>query len=106
MTPMDVGMLTNSVTASSSVKELVESNNSASSVIEVVAAMMNMAMPSSNGATIQFTGRSGKVYVIEASSDLSNWTPISTNLSLQEAITVIDEKSMESTSRFYRAVEQ
>lgn len=106
VSPMTLGTLTNSLNVASTVRELDESDNSIQVLNEVVASTMNVGGDQDGAFMFQVQGRNGKIYVIEASSDLSNWTPISTNISLSEAITIIDEKSMESKERFYRAVEQ
>jgi subtilisin-like proprotein convertase family protein len=43
-------------------------------------------------------------HVIEASSDLRNWTPISTNTPLSSTTLFVDPYAASSPSRFYRAV--
>jgi hypothetical protein len=57
---------------------------------------------SSNKFTLQLEAPAG-TYVIEASSDLTQWTPIlTTNVSLAP-VTITDPASSRTGNRFYRA---
>lgn len=51
-------------------------------------------------------GEQSKSYVIEASSDLLNWQPISTNTMSNIPCTVMDPAAQSLPTRFYRAVAQ
>jgi hypothetical protein len=49
---------------------------------------------------IQFTGYDGFAYIVEASPDLMNWTPIGTNYTTNGSFTFTDASS--ASQRFYR----
>ncbi len=55
--------------------------------------------------TLQLTGMPGKTYVLQASTDLVNWTPISTNVPPATIQTLIDANAANFPQRFYRAVQ-
>jgi uncharacterized repeat protein (TIGR01451 family) len=62
-------------------------------------------MCSSDGAfQATVTGQPGKVYVIESSVDLINWTPCSTNTLSGSIWTFVDPGTASSNCKFYRAV--
>jgi hypothetical protein len=56
-----------------------------------------------NGFNLQLSGPSGSNYVIEASTDLNSWTPISTNAAPGGSVTYTDTAATNLLSRFYRA---
>ncbi len=60
-----------------------------------------------SGGTIQFqiTSVAGKSYVLQASPDLINWTPISTNTAPSNITILTDTNIVNFPTRFYRAVE-
>ncbi|MDA7916363.1 DUF11 domain-containing protein, partial [Verrucomicrobia bacterium] len=107
LSPQAVGTLNDTITVSSSVTDSSSADNTTNVDIDVVSAMMGQSAAMNGGQFMfQVQGQIGRVYVIEASSNLTDWSPISTNLSLSEAIMVIDDKASGSKERFYRAVEQ
>ena len=56
-----------------------------------------------NGPAITLSGSSDQTYVLEASSDMHNWTAISTNLTDASGLfTFIDTDASNHPSRFYR----
>jgi subtilisin family serine protease len=55
---------------------------------------------------LQLQGQPGRSYVIEASSDLDEWTPITTNAPVDGLIQVIDRNAANHAVRFYRATER
>ncbi len=57
----------------------------------------------SQGFAIQIQGQPGQRVVLEASSDLIRWLPISTNTLTGGSATVIEPASTPQTGRFYRA---
>ena len=56
-----------------------------------------------NGQTnLKFTAPSGTTYVLEVSNNLSNWTPLQTNVTTAAESTYIDSFSPSNAPRFYR----
>jgi hypothetical protein len=55
--------------------------------------------------TLQLSGMPGKTYVLQASTDLIHWTPISTNVPPATIQTLIDPGASNFPQRFYRAVQ-
>lgn len=58
---------------------------------------------SSNGYSFQFSVPAGCMYVISASTDMVNWTPIATNTASTGNITFTDAAALSYRGRFYRA---
>jgi len=64
------------------------------------------------GAVVTIQGRGNKMHVLEVSTDLIHWTPISTNLITDAVcptcpfVQVIDSQALLSPIRFYRAREE
>lgn len=56
-----------------------------------------------NGFRMQLFGPSGSNFVIEASSNLQNWVPISTNAAPTGTVSYLDTAAKTNTVRFYRA---
>jgi hypothetical protein len=59
---------------------------------------------SSSGPRLQLQGQSNHPYVIQASADLVNWQPISTNFAVNGVIQISDPRAQFYPVRFYRAV--
>lgn len=57
----------------------------------------------SSGFNVQLSGPAGSNYVIEASTDLKNWVPISTNAAPSGTVSYIDTAATNFPSRYYRA---
>ena len=57
----------------------------------------------SNGFRIQLSGPAGATFVIEASTDLINWTPIFTNAAAGGSVSYMDAAATNLPCRFYRA---
>ena len=55
------------------------------------------------GCNLQLSGPWGYVCVIEASTNLVDWIPISTNATLSGSVTFTDPAAINLPSRFYRA---
>lgn len=61
---------------------------------------------SSGGFQLQLSGPAGRTFVFQASTDLTNWTALSTNYSPSNTFLFIDSSATNFPKRFYRAVEQ
>lgn len=59
-----------------------------------------------SGIKLQLAGPAGSNYVIMASSDLENWTPISTNSAPNGTVTFTDTSSTNHSRRFYKGLVQ
>lgn len=57
----------------------------------------------SNGCYLQLSGPMGSNFVIEASTDLNNWLPISTNRTGSGTVSCTDTAATNFPARFYRA---
>jgi Immunoglobulin domain len=77
--------------------------NTVSSVVNILSAGTGMT---ANGFKIQLSGPSGSNYVIQASSDLKNWIPISTNAAPTGSISYTDAAATNLSFRYYRAMIQ
>jgi hypothetical protein len=99
---------TNSGTYSVVVSNVYGSVTSAPAILTVVGnlpvSLTTVAAPvlGSSGFTFQFSVHPGFTYVIMASSDLLNWTPISTNVALANTVLFTDPAASNFPSRFYR----
>ena len=51
-----------------------------------------------------FTGTIGATYVLQASTNLINWTPVATNVAPAGVFEMIDPQASQFRSRFYRTV--
>jgi hypothetical protein len=56
-----------------------------------------------SGFKLKMSGPTGSNLVIEATSDMKNWTPICTNLISNGSITYTDAVAKTLPSRYYRA---
>jgi hypothetical protein len=74
--------------------------NTISNVVSFVATGTGLT---SNGFKIQLSGPSGTNYVIQASTDLKNWTPIFTNAAPTGGISFTDTAASSLPFRYYRA---
>jgi hypothetical protein len=61
----------------------------------------------SNGQfQLQFAGATGSNYILQASTNLFDWTPLSTNLAQSNLLNLVDPKASNFQKRFYRMLEQ
>jgi len=88
-------------------------NSSTNSLIQSVVAVVTPPPPSklslvpsaAGGAlTGQLSGVSGQTYIIQASTDLLNWIPLSTNIAdINGIVSLVDSNAVAYPSRYYRA---
>ena len=74
-----------------------------SNVLNIVSSGTGMT---ANGFQIQLSGPSGSNYVIQASTDLKNWVPISTNAAPTGSVSYTDAAAINLPFRYYRAMVQ
>ena len=58
-----------------------------------------------NGFRMLVSGTAGKSYVLQASTDLFNWTPLNTNVASSNYFNLTDPAPGSFRYRFYRAVQ-
>ena len=68
-----------------------------------LAAVPSASKMSSNGFNVQFSGPTGSNLVIEASSDMINWSPVYTNILTGGSLSYIDAAAKSVSRRYYRA---
>jgi hypothetical protein len=78
---------------------------SSTAVLTVISAPVqcNSACMTTNGFTLSLSGPAGATYVIWASTNLKDWTPISTNAAPAGSVTFTDTTVANHGMRFYRA---
>ena len=74
-----------------------------SNVVSIVSAGTKMTL---SGFQLQLSGPTGSNYVIEASTDLKNWVPISTNAAPSGSVSYTDAAAINLPFRYYRAMVQ
>ncbi|PYI80116.1 MAG: hypothetical protein DME26_22205, partial [Verrucomicrobia bacterium] len=102
--PTVPGLLTNYVTLQS-LNETGRAldDNSLEIVTEVLPALrLQIEKPLVGPVQIRLTGPAGRMSVLEASSSLSDWVPVSTNALNGGSAVVADPQSMTAPRRFYR----
>jgi uncharacterized repeat protein (TIGR01451 family) len=101
--PMQYGLpLTNTFTVASQQTDLNPANNSA----QTVTGTFGLAIgPAPNGQyQLTIGGAPGQTYVIQSSSDLSSWTPVSTNTAGTAGPIVFPINPQSASHAFYRVV--
>ena len=107
LAPSFAGVLTNSVTIASGETDLNLANNTAQSVISVVATVPAVLSASiSNGIiTLDISAQPGFTYVLQGSTNLTSWISLSTNTaSAGGTIKFVDTNSVNFGQRYYRSV--
>jgi hypothetical protein len=74
----------------------------------VVVQAPSFSGPNFTNQTFQFqiTGATGNTYVLQATSDLVHWVPVSTNVAASSSFTLSDTNAANFRVRFYRVVQQ
>jgi hypothetical protein len=99
--------LTNSATVSASAFETNYVNSVAASALFLLQPVRFSSETFSNGLfQLQFIGAAGSNYVLQASTNLVNWTPMATNAATTNGIIFVDPNSGNYPDRFYRAIQQ
>jgi len=73
------------------------------SIIPVINIASSASTLTTAGFNVQMSTPVGSNVVVEASSDMVNWTPIYTNLNSSGTLTYTDTDATNHTSRYYRA---
>jgi hypothetical protein len=99
--------LASNATVSASVFEDGYVNSVATSALFFVQPLQFISQGFSNDVFhLQFMGATGSNYVLQASTNLINWTPLATNQAITNQIIFIDSKSTNYPYRFYRVQQQ
>ena len=88
--------------------------NSAGSEVSSNATLIALGQPAeilgsemkTNGFNLRLGVVTGSNYVVSASTDLSNWTPLDTDVGQESTITFVDAEALNYTARFYRVESQ
>ncbi len=59
-------------------------------------------MQTNGQVQLSFVGAPGSNYVLEATTDFSTWTPISTNTALTNQLNLLDPQATNFPYRYYR----
>lgn len=101
VSPTDVGNF--SVQIASLLSGTATSQNAALGILPTVTPVAAETGMVANGFQLKFSGPTGSNCVIEASSDLVHWAPISTNVITGGVVSYVDTAAKNHPSRFYRA---
>src|SRR6185312_15331079 len=84
------------------------SNNSASAIAAFVVQPVHFTSEGFSNSTfrLRFVGTAGSNYVLEASTNFINWTPLSTNQATTNVFDVFDPQATNFPHRFYRILLQ
>jgi uncharacterized repeat protein (TIGR01451 family) len=106
--PFVTGSLVNAVNVAGSEEDLNPANNSAQAKTSVSASVpANLSGSFASGYfQLTVTGQSNTVYVVQASTNLTSWVPLSTNSSATGTFTFTDTTTPAPQQRFYRTVRQ
>jgi hypothetical protein len=102
--PFLTGSFVNSVNVAGSEEDLNLANNSAQAKTSVSASLPASVSGSFSGGYFQLTvtGQPNTVYVVQASTNLTSWVPLSTNSSATGTFTFTDTTTPAPQQRFYR----
>jgi len=99
--------LLNSATVSASAYATGYVNSVAASAIFLVQPLHFTAQGfTTSGFQLGFAGALGSNYVLQASTNLLNWTPISTNTALTNFFNWLDPQATNYPQRYYRVLRQ
>lgn len=83
---------------------IVKTSSATLSVTPPLAAVTSGSAMISKGFKLQFSGPTGSNLVIQATSDMVHWSPISTNVIVGGSVTYTDTVAKTMSGRFYRAM--
>ena len=86
-----------------SVEDTATSQGATLGITPTVTAVTSQTGMVNNGFKLQFSGPTGSNIVIQATSDLKNWSSLSTNIVVNGTVTYTDTVAKTVSSRFYRA---
>ena len=100
--------LTNSATVNAIAAEAGFNNSVAANALFTVRAPVVFTSDFfTNGVfELQLSGVAGKSYILQGTTDFTNWIPLSTNLAPSGGLILMDAVVTNFPYRFYRAVEQ
>jgi uncharacterized repeat protein (TIGR01451 family) len=106
--PTLAGTMFNIATVSGAEVDLNGANNSAQFNANVFSPAGARLTASLNGGLVEITvtGEPNMSYILQASTDLSSWTSVSTNTATGGTFKYVDPNSQTISHRFYRAVRQ
>jgi uncharacterized repeat protein (TIGR01451 family) len=108
VSPFRSGPLTNHAAASSAQTDYSLANNRSTLFVNVLPAPQPVLGPvtgitTNNTFEFAISGQPGLSYVVEVSTNLVDWVPLSTNFPVSGKITIIDPDAATIPERFYRA---
>jgi len=98
------GSLLNSVNVAGSEEDLNPANNSAQATTTATVTASVIGSFSAGYFQLTVTGQPNVAYVIQASTNLTSWVPLSTNTSTTGTFTFIDTTTPAPQVRFYRTL--
>ena len=105
VTPTIPGVNASSAVVAANEIELNPADNRGVTTTQVNGAALS-STPSNGVFSLTLLGQDSKLYVIEASSDLTVWTPVSTNTVVKGTVIFTDAGATNYARRFYRAIER
>jgi len=108
LAPSFGGLLTNSVSAAGTETDINLNNNSAQTVTTVISPVQARLSAQRVAAQMEITvsGEAGLTYILQGSTNLLNWVPVSTNVAATGTYKVVDPNSATLNARYYRVVRQ
>jgi uncharacterized repeat protein (TIGR01451 family) len=102
------GTMFNAVVVAGAETDLNSDNNSAQTTVSVFTPVPPRltAEVISNLVQVTISGDPGSTFVLDASADLTSWTPVSTNTAVNGTVKFVDPASATLPYRFYRAHRQ
>jgi Immunoglobulin I-set domain len=86
-----------------SVEDTATSQGATLGLVPTVTAVTTQTGMISKGFKLQFSGPTGSNIVIQATSDMKNWSSLSTNVIVNGSVTYTDAMAQTVSCRFYRA---